>query len=559
MKKQLSPEEKLKKAELRAEIKFLLAKGIHGDTSELREFLESVIPHKGMDYYLYIVDEEKTKVNIGFDREEYIDALCCLSQYNYNDLFYHPASFDGWKKMINATSLNCLYVDIDDINFYADENDKESTLKFLKERYNLSEDKLGNYAILSGRGIHLVYKIDPLYFHPKTIEITKGRKKYNIVNSKPCPHLECKNRAICEVSETCINIDIFKRYTNSLIVQFGADFSGEVLNHMYRCPTSYNNKEREIKGKIFKLNDSENTDIHRLDWALKTDEEIKECRKNHYAERGKKGQATHQRNLQKKSDFLQSLGDQTLEEFLERTDISEEDRNYASKLLKKILEEEGKSELNRKKKNALAIKTVNETDYYDDSKALPYKHLRKYTGYKPQNRNWNLLLDLHNFFIAHRGRLVSRNLFFFIISNYLKMMDYSYYYALKYCRKYVDRNYYDEMEATVNATYNNETTYYFTYDYIASALCFSDEDIKNSYCNFSPERRKEAKRLNNQRYYQKKKADTGLSPAKQKKASEVEFIKNNPDIKWQEATEKLGISRSKFFAIRKEIGLSANC
>ena len=37
------------------------------------------------------------------------------------------------------------------------------------------------------------------------------RKKYNIVNSKPCPHLECKNRAICEGSETCINIDIFKR------------------------------------------------------------------------------------------------------------------------------------------------------------------------------------------------------------------------------------------------------------------------------------------------------------------------------------------------------------
>ena len=100
-----------------------------------------------MDYYLYLVDDEKTKVNMRFDREEYINALCCLSQYNFNTLFYHPTSFDGWKTNIHASSLNCLYVDIDDINFYADENDKESTLEFLKGRYKLPPEKLGDYAI----------------------------------------------------------------------------------------------------------------------------------------------------------------------------------------------------------------------------------------------------------------------------------------------------------------------------------------------------------------------------------------------------------------------------
>lgn len=63
-----------------------------------------------------------------------------------------------------------------------------------------------------------------------------------------------------------INIDIFEKYTNSLITEFGADFSGDSINHMYRCPTSYNNKDREIRGKIFKLNNSNNKDIHRLDY-----------------------------------------------------------------------------------------------------------------------------------------------------------------------------------------------------------------------------------------------------------------------------------------------------
>ena len=130
MKEQISPEEKLKKAELKAEARALIAKGLHEDTSELNEFLEAVIPHNGMDYYLYLVDDEKTKVNMRFDREEYINALCCLSQYNFNTLFYHPTSFDGWKTNIHASSLNCLYVDIDDINFYADEMIKKVLLNF---------------------------------------------------------------------------------------------------------------------------------------------------------------------------------------------------------------------------------------------------------------------------------------------------------------------------------------------------------------------------------------------------------------------------------------------
>ena len=73
---------------------------------------------------------------------------------------------------------------------------------------------------------------------------------------------------------------------------------------MYRCPTSYNLKERPIQGKLFKLNDSDDRDIHRLDWALKTEEEIIENRRSYYARRSKKSKTTKERNIKRKQEFL---------------------------------------------------------------------------------------------------------------------------------------------------------------------------------------------------------------------------------------------------------------
>lgn len=40
------------------------------------------------------------------------------------------------------------------------------------------------------------------------------------------------------------------------------------------------------------------------------------------------------------------------------------------------------------------------------------------------------------------------------------------------------------MKKTVLATYYTETTYHFTYEYIALALGFTEEDIQLSYCIF---------------------------------------------------------------------------
>jgi hypothetical protein len=537
---------------LEHELSELIEEGIFEDKTLLREFLENIVPYTGDQHYIYVIDDAGIFSNIRYNREEYIDALCCLSQYELT-LFLHPSSFSGWITEKNTRAARCLYVDIDDIGMYADVTDKETAVNFIKDVYGLTDEQMPQYLSLSGRGIHLIYLIDDMYFWDTSKIIKKKRKKCEPVEKEPCPfRCNCPNSEMCTNSDVCINRDIYKRYNASLISSFDADFTGNNISHMYRCPTSYNVKERPIKGKLFRINNSDSRDIHRLDWALKTDEEIVQYRRSYYSRRNEKGLITKERNLKRKQEFLNSLNGLTLEEFIKLDNISIEDRELAKKLLRKQ---------NKPKKNSNNSKVINpdkntpEIDIDDlfENTALPYKHLRYYDNYKPENRTWNLLLDLHNFFIRHEGLLASRNMFFFIIANYLRCMGHPDYYAIKYCDRYCDRAYRNEMINTIKATYHNETKYQFTYGYIALALGFSDEDIELSYCNFSAERKKEAKRKNNKLQYDRLLERTGKQRCKDKKACQLEYLKDNPETDEKAAMFILGIGRTTYYNLKKEL------
>lgn len=533
------------------EIKDMIRKGCVEDKSDLKEFLQLVTPTIGPDYFAYVKDANGVTHNLRYNRFDYIDALCCLSQYEQT-VFIHPASFQTWIKDQNVRSIRALYVDIDEVGMYADKTDKDTAIKFLKETYSLNDDQLGDFLILSGRGIHLVYLIDemPIY---KKIKPSKSKKKKD--THKPCPHLNiCKNKELCKNSDECINRKTFKEYTYSLMSTLNSDFSGESPSHMYRCPTSYNLKEYPIKGKIFKLTDCTDRDIHRLDWCLKTEEEILESRSKYFSQRNEKRKATREKNKQKEEKFLNSLGDITLAEFISKAEATDEEIAFAKMLLKKK---------EKPKKNKLRNASFDEIEkseeynifdnVYSESNALPYKHLKPFTSFKSCNRNWNLLGDLHNFFIRSHGELISRNQFFFIIAAYFKRMGEKDYYAVKYCSKYVDDDYYDEMEKIVMATYKNDNEFIFSYEYIALSLGFSETDIAVSYCNFSPERKKAAKSESNKRHYQKIKEKAGITPAKKKREEILKYIESHPEMNWQEAKDKLGIGRSTFFTMKNEI------
>ena len=191
--------------------------------------------------------------------------MCCLSDIDYYTLFYHIASFEDWIENENATATRCLYVDIDDVGINANEGDKDTVISFLKNELKLKESEFPDFGILSGHGLHACWLIDEIT--PKDEELRE-------------------------------------KYLGSLITRMCGDFSGFPISHQFRCPCSYNLKDEKIKGKLFKLTDCSNTDIHRLDWCLKTPEEILEYRSNYYTRVFEKGLATAEKNRQLEKEFL---------------------------------------------------------------------------------------------------------------------------------------------------------------------------------------------------------------------------------------------------------------
>lgn len=186
-------------------------------------------------------------------------------------------------------------------------------------------------------------------------------------------------------------------------------------------------------------------------------------------------------------------------------------------------------------------------------KALPFQHLRIYDGYKPENRTMNLILDLHNYYIRHKGLLVSRNMFFTVLANLFKCKGEDERAAIKWCKKYTDKEYYDEMVQIVLQVYNREEIKRIPNKKIGQFLCFTAEDIAESYCCFSEERKVEAKKARNNNHYEKRRKSAGKLSTEEKQKMHLEYLRLHPDIKDKEAMEALGIGRTTFYDLKKLI------
>ncbi len=504
---------------LKEEVKTMIDNGIFENKSLLREFLEEITPSTGPDYFIYVEQSKDNYVNIRYSREEYIHALCCLSQYPVT-LYYHPASFvkNGWITNENANAVRCLYVDIDDVNMQADKTSKEDVIDFLKKKLNLDDSQLPRWCVLSGNGIHLVHPITEL---------------------------------------TAEDEELREKYTLSLLCYHHGDMAVLPVSHQFRCPESYNLKEEPIKGKLFMLNDSENTDIHRLDWCLKSEREIEEYRRSYYARRTEKQKATAAKNKALEKEFSEKLGDTSLEEYLSNPSISEKERNIAKKLLRIQMK---KDELKKREEEIARLEgrilEYNEEDfdlYIYSENSLPYLHLREYDRYDPHNRTFNPILDLHHFFIRHKGCLVSREVFFYILANLFKLKKLPEASCIQWCKKYASNDYYSEMLHIIDLTYKSKKKYKFSYIQIANALCFDEIDIEKSFCNFSEERRNEAKRNRNKKYYRERLIEKGKTTKKKEIEFHLQYIKEHPEMTETEAKEYLGIGRTTFYNLKKHI------
>ena len=100
-------------------------------------------------------------------------------------------------------------------------------------------------------------------------------------------------------------------------------------------------------------------------------------------------------------------------------------------------------------------------------------------------------------------------------------------------------------------TYKSKTKYKYSYKQIANVLCFTDEDIKLSYCNFSDERKANARKERNAKYYESKVHKAGKETVKEKRLSQIDYIRENTEYTDKQLMEILGIGKTTFYKLKK--------
>lgn len=513
-------EEEQNKYFYKENIKSIIEQNNPNKNHELREFLERVTPVTGPDYFIYTECKSTGAIaNIKFNRSDYIDALCILADEKVT-LFYHLASTRDWIKDENATAIRSICIDIDDVGISADDADYDTAINFLRNELKLEENQFCDYVNFSGHGIHAIWLIDEIPAEDEHIR---------------------------------------KRYLESLLVKMSADCSCSPISHQFRVPCSYNLKDRVIKSKLFKITDCSNTDIHRLDWCLLPTEITEEYRTNYYARVHEKGLQTAQKNKEAVKELDKQLGDTPVEKYLSRTDLTDKERDIGERLQRARIREKKAAHLqemldSNKTKDLIGTLTQEDLDLYIYSdKALPFEHLEIYTNFNSSNRTWNLIYDLQNYFIRNKGFLPSRNMFFTILAHAFKYKKLSERSAIKFCLRFIDEEYKKEMVGIIEQVYYSKTTYIPHYEKIAKLLCFSEEDIEKSFCNFSKERKESARKERNHRYYESTRNAAGKLSPKEREKLNLEYLRTHPDISTKEGMAALGVGRTTYSALKKKL------
>lgn len=309
---------------------------------------------------------------------------------------------------------------------------------------------------------------------------------------------------------------IREKYAESLVTFYKADFSSSRITQNIRTPGSYNIKGTPIKSELIRVNERSAFNLSDLDFFLKSQEEIDEHHDYAKAKQAAKARATKEKNQAARI-------------------ANGEDPNPRKPYKKKKASEKSKS-TDKEKEEPKRPEPV------DISKMEYYHHFSRTA------RNWNLIMDLHNYFLRHNGDIYGmRANFFTIMATYCTyMMDEVE--CKNFLCDYADDEFQSELEEIVRYIYHNlseGTRYTYRYEKIAKILNFTEEDIRMSYCSFSPERREEATKARKKRYAEKKKAET-----RYKKQDRTRFVREHFDLSNAELAEACGVSERTISRIR---------
>lgn len=274
------------------------------------------------------------------------------------NLFLSIGHFDGWKLEKNLTSVNMMYIDIDDLDANIVNGDELTIKNYVKSI--CPNEILPNYITASGHGLHLVWLID----------------KFSLSDENG--------------SQDSKKVKILKDLTKKLITKFGSDANCSDLGRYLRVATSNNQKPGKeiVKSRLFVLTDNKKFTIDELTKAI----EIPTIDIDNYMESMKNKSIEKRKNTLAKNKNI----DKTLsnpKEFNNLMDSLSLDKISFQELLdKKIF-------LNNIKKGMSAKDSTESRN--KDILSLFYE---KTKNEKPTESEMNQAIEIQNYIVQSKGK-----------------------------------------------------------------------------------------------------------------------------------------------------------
>ena len=171
-----------------------------------------------------------------------------------------------------------------------------------------------------------------------------------------------------------------------------------------------------------------------------------------------------------------------------------------------------------------------QTLYLTPETPVPPETLNYFTDFRRNARYWNIIKDLHNYYLRHDGNIIGcRNTFIHIMATFLKRVCMPLSEATSFIKSYCTVDFLDEAIMTVEKIYKSNKDYHYKNDSIALLLSFTNNNYASSYCCYIEASRKKRKRESNRRA-----KDKQYKEARQKKTDKrndiIEWINENPTM-----------------------------
>ena len=466
---------------------------IFGTLAESERVWVMAQTHDGLTDNLYFADTDKALATLA--------ALCKQDVH----LYFSPAIYNMRKrKDKNVRRLRVIFADIDGLTDIDLGQATEQEIKeYLCKNYQLTEDMLPNWVVVSGHGLHLYYLINLLNMKTK-----KGKS-------------------------------LQRQYIDYLITYFKADTSCRNLSRILRFPTSKNVKDLgDIKQtRLLHLNTSTDRRIKRLDYFSCTEEQVAAYTAYCNEKRAEKARETRARNKALRDAAKAGADNMT-------TPTSGEIKPSIAAYLEEARKASTQPRDNRKRKK--------------QSKEAPKpSHPELCVNLAPmkaKERYRKILRDLHNY-AARRGGCPQgfRSNFTHIMASLLsRMLCYSEEDAINYISKYVDEGFLPEVRYTVHSVFSQGDDYMYTNSRIAELLKFQPCDLQHSFAAYT-EMQKIETRQRTQNAYDEKRYHAKRTARKQQKTERKVFIQAHPEMTAQELAVALKCSVRTVYNIKSGI------